>query len=36
MAMTVEMSELLEHFHWLGDDEVARVMRGAGIPPASK
>lgn len=28
MAMTVEMSELLEHFQWLEPDEVERLMRG--------
>lgn len=28
MAMTVEMSELLEHFQWLDPDDVQRLMRG--------
>ena len=28
MAMTVEMSELLEHFQWLGDADVRRLMNG--------
>ena len=28
MAMTVEMSELLEHFQWLNADDVERLMRG--------
>lgn len=28
MAMTVEMSELLEHFQWLEPEDVARLMRG--------
>lgn len=28
MAMTVEMSELLEHFQWLTDDQVRGLMRG--------
>ena len=28
MAMTVEMSELLEHFQWLNPDDVQRLMRG--------
>ena len=28
MAMTVEMSELLEHFQWLNADDVQRLMRG--------
>jgi NTP pyrophosphatase (non-canonical NTP hydrolase) len=28
MAMTVEMSELLEHFQWLGDEEVRALLRG--------
>ena len=28
MAMTVEMSELLEHFQWLNDDDVEKLMRG--------
>ena len=28
MAMTVEMSELLEHFQWLRPDDVDRLMRG--------
>ncbi len=28
MAMTVEMSELLEHFQWLDGDEVAALLRG--------
>ena len=28
MAMTVEMSELLEHFQWLNDDDVERLIRG--------
>jgi NTP pyrophosphatase (non-canonical NTP hydrolase) len=28
MAMTVEMSELLEHFQWLGEDEVRSLLRG--------
>ena len=28
MAMTVEMSELLEHFQWLNPDDVERLMRG--------
>jgi NTP pyrophosphatase (non-canonical NTP hydrolase) len=28
MAMTVEMSELLEHFQWLNEDQVQRLMRG--------
>lgn len=28
MAMTVEMSELLEHFQWLNDDDVQRLMNG--------
>jgi len=28
MAMTVEMSELLEHFQWLDSEGVARLMRG--------
>lgn len=28
MAMTVEMSELLEHFQWLNPDDVDRLMRG--------
>jgi len=29
MAMTVEMSELLEHFQWLGDEQVRALMSGA-------
>ena len=28
MAMTVEMSELLEHFQWLNPEDVNRLMRG--------
>lgn len=28
MAMTVEMSELLEHFQWLQPEEVQKLMRG--------
>ena len=28
MAMTVEMSELLEHFQWLNHDDVQRLMDG--------
>lgn len=28
MAMTVEMSELLEHFQWLNPDDVQRLMDG--------
>jgi NTP pyrophosphatase (non-canonical NTP hydrolase) len=28
MAMTVEMSELLEHFQWLNEDQVHALMRG--------
>ena len=28
MAMTVEMSELLEHFQWLNDADVQRLMQG--------
>lgn len=28
MAMTVEMSELLEHFQWLNDADVQRLMDG--------
>ena len=28
MAMTVEMSELLEHFQWLNADDVSRLMCG--------
>ena len=28
MAMTVEMSELLEHFQWLNPNDVQRLMRG--------
>jgi NTP pyrophosphatase (non-canonical NTP hydrolase) len=28
MAMTVEMSELLEHFQWLGEDQVQALLRG--------
>lgn len=32
MAMTVEMSELLEHFQWLDDDAVARLMNGEDEP----
>ena len=28
MAMTVEMSELLEHFQWLNRPDVERLMRG--------
>ncbi|MBQ8974038.1 MAG: hypothetical protein IJ074_13305 [Clostridia bacterium] len=28
MAMTVEMSELLEHFQWLNLDDVERLMQG--------
>jgi len=28
MAMTVEMSELLEHFQWLNDEDVRRLMNG--------
>jgi len=28
MAMTVEMSELLEHFQWLNDGDVAALMAG--------
>ena len=28
MAMTVEMSELLEHFQWLDEGEVAALLRG--------
>ena len=28
MAMTVEMSELLEHFQWLDPEDVERLMRG--------
>lgn len=28
MAMTVEMSELLEHFQWLDHDDVVRLMQG--------
>ncbi len=28
MAMTVEMSELLEPFQWLNPDDVQRLMRG--------
>lgn len=28
MAMTVEMSELLEHFQWLDHDDVVRLMEG--------
>ena len=28
MAMTVEMSELLEHFQWLNREDVVRLMEG--------
>ena len=28
MAMTVEMSELLEHFQWLNPEDVRRLMNG--------
>lgn len=28
MAMTVEMSELLEHFQWLNPEDVERLTRG--------
>jgi NTP pyrophosphatase (non-canonical NTP hydrolase) len=28
MAMTVEMSELLEHFQWLNEDQVQALLRG--------
>jgi NTP pyrophosphatase (non-canonical NTP hydrolase) len=28
MAMTVEMSELLEHFQWMGDEDVQKLLRG--------
>jgi len=28
MAMTVEMSELLEHFQWLNDEDVQALMEG--------
>ena len=28
MAMTVEMSELLEHFQWLNHEDVERLMAG--------
>ncbi len=28
MAMTVEMSELLEHFQWMGDEDVQALLRG--------
>ena len=28
MAMTVEMSELLEHFQWLNPEDVQALMRG--------
>ena len=28
MAMTVEMSELLEHFQWLNPDDVQRLVQG--------
>ena len=28
MAMTVEMSELLEHFQWLNEGDVRRLMNG--------
>jgi dCTP diphosphatase len=28
MAMTVEMSELLEHFQWLNEDQVRALLRG--------
>lgn len=28
MAMTVEMSELLEHFQWLNDNDVQRLIQG--------
>ena len=28
MAMTVEMSELLEHFQWLRHEDVQRLMQG--------
>ena len=28
MAMTVEMSELLEHFQWLNPEDVQRLMNG--------
>lgn len=28
MAMTVEMSELLEHFQWLNPEDVQRLMKG--------
>ena len=28
MAMTVEMSELLEHFEWLDDDQGQALLRG--------
>lgn len=28
MAMTVEMSELLEHFQWLNPDDVQRLQNG--------
>lgn len=28
MAMTVEMSELLEHFQWLNPEDVASLMQG--------
>ena len=28
MAMTVEMSELLEHFQWLQPEDVQKLMRG--------
>ena len=29
MAMTVEMSELLEHFQWLDHEDVVRLMEGS-------
>ena len=28
MAMTVEMSEMLEHFQWMNDEDVRGLMRG--------
>lgn len=28
MAMTVEMSELLEHFQWMNSDDVRSLLRG--------
>lgn len=34
MAMTVEMSELLEHFQWLTDAEVQALLAGGDEPRA--